>query len=265
MGSLSFDADTGARLERLYTAADVRRRRALATSALSLVDGDRVLDIGCGPGFHTAELAAGVGPNGVVTGVDISETMLAIARERCAELPNSVLLTGSATDLPVPDQSVDAAVAVQVLEYVEDIGTALGELRRVLVPGGRVAIIDVDWSTLSWHSSDTERMRAIVTTWDQHLAHPSLPRWLGAALKDAGFMDVAVVGHSFVNTSFDPDGYSYGLLPIVSEFAKQNHQPREVVDAWASDLEARANTDTYFFSVTKFLFTATAPSPNDHP
>ena len=265
MGSLSFDAATGARLNRLYVAADVQRRRDLATSALALADGGRGLDVGCGPGFHTAELTAVVGPNGVVTGVDISDAMLDMARQRCHELPNTVFLQGDATDLPVADQSVDAVAAVQVLEYVEDIGAALVEFRRVLAPDGRLAIVDVDWSTLSWHATDADRMRAILTTWDEHLAHPSLPRWLGAALKDAGFIDVAVTGHAFVNTRLDPDGYSFGLLPLVADFAKQHGHPPELVDAWARDLEALASTDRYFFSVTKFVFTATTGSPSSHP
>ena len=65
-------------------------------------------------------------------------------------------------DRPVPDASFDAALSVQVLEYVAEVDAALAELRRALRPGGRLVIWDIDWSTVSWHSADPVRMRRVL-------------------------------------------------------------------------------------------------------
>ena len=80
-----------------------------------------------------------------------------------------------ATALPYPDRSFDAAVCVQVLEYVKDIGAALSELYRVLRPGGRTVIVDTDWDSLVWHASDPGLMHRVLRAWDEHLHDPHLP------------------------------------------------------------------------------------------
>ena len=76
-----------------------------------------------------------------------------------------------ATNLPVPDGTFDAALSVQVLEYVPDATAALAEMHRALRPGGRVVIWDVDWATVTWHSEDPERMARVLRAWDEHLTN----------------------------------------------------------------------------------------------
>ena len=109
---------------------------------------------GCGPGFYVAELLDEVGPDGSIVGLDVSPTMLAVAAKRSEGKPNVAFHEADATALPVGDGEFDAALCVQVLEYVPDPSAALRELHRALRPGGRVLVWDVDWATVSWHSSD---------------------------------------------------------------------------------------------------------------
>jgi arsenite methyltransferase len=154
MAQLVFDDRLAAQLETLYRTRDVLRRRRLVREALAAGPGERVLDVGCGPGFYVAELLEQVGPAGSVTGVDASPQTLALAQRRTEGAANVELHLGDATDLPVGDGAFDAALSVQVLEYVAGLDAALGELHRVLRPGGRLVIWDVDWSTVSWHSAD---------------------------------------------------------------------------------------------------------------
>src|SRR4051794_39202750 len=153
---IDFDQRIAAQLEVVYRTRDIKRRRALAQAALAPGPGDDVLDVGCGPGFYVVDILDIVGANGSVTGVDASAAMLAIARRKAADRPNVRLLEGQATKLPVGDGSVDRAISVQVFEYLSDVDAALAELMRVVRPGGRVVIWDIDWSTLSWHSSDAD-------------------------------------------------------------------------------------------------------------
>jgi SAM-dependent methyltransferase len=126
----------------------------------------------------------------------------------------------------VADASFDRALSVQVLEYVSDPAAALAELHRALRPGGRLVVSDVDWSTVSWHSADPDRMRRVLAIWDGHLADPCLPRTLAARLRSVGFSDVRAEGHTFASAEFTPDNYGGGPSadPAVCRRPRRHHR-----------------------------------------
>ena len=105
---------------------------------LALLPGEHVLDLGVGPGFLAAEMAAEVGASGRVCGIDVSDDMLAIAaaRDTGRDAATLELARGSAEEIPYEDGSFDVVVTTQVLEYVPDVPRALAEIHRVLKPGG---------------------------------------------------------------------------------------------------------------------------------
>jgi arsenite methyltransferase len=255
---LSFDEQTIKRLEQMYRTPDVLRRRRLARQALEPHGGEHILDVGCGPGFFLLDVLQSVGSRGAVTGIDSSNPMLAVARSRCEGHPNASFHEGDATALPVGDDAFDAALTVQVLEYVDDVPLALSELYRVVKPGGRVVVWDTDWATVSWHSSDADRMQRVLAAWDGHLAHPSLPRVLAAQLRAAGWRDVEVAAHPFTNTELTPDAISASLIGLITDFVS-SRLGTEVTDAWAADLRELGERGEYFFSYTQFSFTARKP------
>lgn len=137
-----------------------------------------------------------MGAEGSVVGVDGSPQMLAVAARRCEKHDNVSLHEADATSLPVDDGSFDAAVCVQVLEYVQDATAALAEMHRAVRRGGRLVVWDVDWATVSLYSSDPGRTERVLRAWDGHLAHPSLPQTLTARLRSVGFDNVRVEGHT---------------------------------------------------------------------
>ena len=123
-------------MNRVMTAGlDQRWRRACAEAAVR--PGDRVLDACCGTG-DLAVAAARTG--GRVTGLDFSEPMLERARRKAPEL---TWVRGDVLALPFEDGSFDAATVGFGIRNVEDISAALRELRRVLRPGGRLAVLEI--------------------------------------------------------------------------------------------------------------------------
>ena len=176
MSQLEFDEQTATVIEALYRIRDAERRRRLVREALGARPGERILDVGCGPGFYVAELLDEVGESGSVVGLDASAAMLELARRRCAGRDNVDFTQADATGLPVADAEFDAALSVQVMEYVPDVAPALAELKRVLRPGGRLIIWDIDWATVSFNSGDAALTERVLRAWDEHLTHPSLPR-----------------------------------------------------------------------------------------
>ncbi|MFD0024736.1 methyltransferase domain-containing protein [Streptomyces sp. NPDC058382] len=131
------------------------RWRTAANSAAYLIDelrpGMRVLDVGCGPGTITADLAALVAP-GRVSAVDTTREILDQAAAVAAErgLDNLEFATADVHALDFPDDTFDVVHAHQVLQHVGDPVQALREMRRVCRPGGVVAARDSDYAAMTW-------------------------------------------------------------------------------------------------------------------
>jgi ubiquinone/menaquinone biosynthesis C-methylase UbiE len=104
----------------------------------------RVLEVAVGTGRNLPFYPADVS----VSGIELSPAMLAIARQRAADLGADVdLRTGDAQALPFDDQAFDTVICALSLCTIPDPGTAIGEMRRVLVPGGRLVLLDHIGST----------------------------------------------------------------------------------------------------------------------
>ena len=251
-----FDEEAALRTERIYSSPDVVAQRQATLGTLALEASERVLDIGCGPGYLAASMGAAVGAAGHVEGVDGSESMLALARSRCADQPWVAFQLGDATDLPFDNHTFDVAVSTQVLEYVAEIDTALAQIHRVLRPGGRAIIVDTDWDSLVWHSGDAARMERVRAAWDEHLVHPHLPRTLARRLGDLGFGVRAEV-IPIINIILEPGSYSHGMLGEIQEFVAGRQDVTQAdADAWAEELHELGRAGKYFFSLNRYLFAA---------
>jgi arsenite methyltransferase len=257
---LAFDAETSRDIEALYRSPDAIRRRSRALELLAPRTGERILDVGCGPGFLATALGDAVGPTGAVCGIDTSAPMLAIARRRCAEQPWIELHGGDAQSPVFPEASFDACISVQVHEYVRDVGASLRSLWRATRPGGRLLIVDTDWDSIVWAAGDVARMTRVLSAFEEHLVHLDLPRRLAPLLREAGFelrRCEALVQH---NLALDPNTFGHGLMELIRRFVPgRRGVTREEADAWAADLRALDARGASFFSLNQYFFLAERP------
>jgi ubiquinone/menaquinone biosynthesis C-methylase UbiE len=158
--------------------------------------GNSLLDIGCGPGTITADLARLVAP-GPVVGVDASSEVVAQAEAYAANRGEANLRfeVGDLYALSFDHATFDVIHAHQVLQHLNDPGTALVELRRVLRPGGVLAVRDSDYSAFVWAPADPmlDRWMQIYLAVTERNGHNARigPSLLGLA-HGAGFDDVVV-------------------------------------------------------------------------
>lgn len=173
--------------------------------------GESVVDVGCGTGAATRAAARDAGANGSVTGVDLNEYMLDVARQMPMQAGSAPVdfVTDNALALALPSESTDIVVSSQMLQFLPDRVAGLREMRRILKPGGRVAIgvfngpdenpyFKVQGAVIRKHLGDDASggLRAGFTLRD--------PDEVRALLVEAGFKDVEVVRHVMPLSVPDP-------------------------------------------------------------
>ncbi len=259
MTQLEFDDEAARHIDRTYATPDVVEQRARTLALLDPRPGERVLDVGSGPGYLVASIADLVGTAGTVHGLDPSPPMNALASARVVDRPWTSIDNGEATALPYPDGSFDAAVSTQVYEYVRDLDTAFAELRRVLRPGGRALVLDTDWDAVVWHVRDRARHARIMAAWEEHLVHPRLPRVLAGVMRRAGFEVTGQQVIPLLNTELHEDLFSANIMTLVAAFVVgRRGVTAPDAEGWLADLHARAAQGDYFFSMNRYCVLAVA-------
>jgi ubiquinone/menaquinone biosynthesis C-methylase UbiE len=210
----------------------------LLLSHVPLGRGLSVLDVGCGAGFPLLELAERLGPSSTLTGLDSWEAALRRAREKHAVLglDNVRLVHGDAAEMPFPDGSFDLVVSNLGLNNFADADAAMRECRRVLRPGGRLALCTNLQGTFRefYEAFDVAladlRLPELRLALSAHIEKRTTPERLAARLAQAGllverllaeeaamrfFDGTALLSHHFIQLGFLADWRT--LLPAAAE------------------------------------------------
>ncbi|NBE56840.1 class I SAM-dependent methyltransferase [Streptomyces boluensis] len=204
----------------------------------------KILDVGCGPGTITADLAALV-PQGSVTGVDAAPGILDTARAAVAErgLDNVEFAVADVHALDFPDDTFCVAHAHQVLQHVGDPVQALRELRRVVKPGGIVAVRDSDYAAMTWYPQvpgledwlDLYRRVARANG-----GEPDAGRRLKSWALEAGLTEVTATSSAWTFSTPDERAWWSGLWAERTTASTYANRATESGHATPADLEALA-------------------------
>jgi ubiquinone/menaquinone biosynthesis C-methylase UbiE len=179
----------------------------MAVAAMAIKPGDRVLDVGCGPGDFLPRLAQAVGPHGIVAALDHAPRFLVEARALISSLAIRTpveYIEGDALALPFPDSSFDSAHTERVLMHLDDPDRALRELRRVVKPGGQVVCVEPDLVGMRMDHELPRLAQLLVEGFTETIRFPAMGLELNRRMASAGLIERSVAALTEVERDF-PD------------------------------------------------------------
>jgi ubiquinone/menaquinone biosynthesis C-methylase UbiE len=240
----SFAASPPENYERYFVPAIGEPVATELLRAAALRPGERVLDVGCGTGIVARFAAEAVGSEGSVVGLDVEPGMLAVARSVTVGA-GIEWIEASAESIPLPDESVEVVLCQMSLQFVPDRARALEEMRRVLVPGGRL-VLNVPGPPSSFFEPLSEALAKHVdpkaAAFVERVFSLHDVDQLTALLEGAGFRNVSVEAGEIELSLPPPKDFLWqyaaatpmsGIIMEAGEAARKELE-RDVVAAWRS-------------------------------
>lgn len=248
--------EMAAALEERAQALDQLQVNRALVDTLAPVNGEHILEVGCGSGVLCRQIAPGVVPEGKITGVDISPEFLRIAQDYAVSTNMSGCIqwgAGQAEVLPFQDASFDGVFAARLLLHVLDSQDVLNELVRVVRPGGRVVVMDWDFDTVAVDHSDRELTRRLMH-WrcDHHGGNNWSGRQLWGQMTAAGLVNVKAVPVVSV-AHRENDSLTLSLFRAAQVARDGGAIDSDEHDTWVGELRSNLAAGCFFASIVYFI------------
>ena len=249
-----------------------RQLRAWEQQQLSLHDGQRLLDVGCGLGDAALALAADLGVEGEVVGVDASAEMIAGARSRAhAARCRMRFVVGDACTLDEPDDSFDVVRSERTLQWLTDPEAAVAEMTRVLRPGGLVSLVDTDWSTFEIDVGDDDLATRVREAMRTERGRPSnIGRRLADLVQDFNCELQAQTTATQNWNAWDPDESPapdgcFSMSSLADHLVDTGQLEVGDRERFVSTIHSAARHGRFSMTLTMFAVVATASTTRDVP
>ncbi|MBZ5737651.1 methyltransferase domain-containing protein [Nocardioides mangrovi] len=241
-------------------APSIERLRGWALSAGAVRLGETCVDLGSGTGTMTRRLARLVGPDGRVVGIEPNGMLRTVAAERAARAGTAIeLCQGLATEIPMPDESVDVVWCERVLQHVPDPRAALVEIARVLRPGGRALLLDSDHASRVDSDIDPAVAAAMLDSFMGQLANPLSARQLPRLAIEAGLEVDPDIGSSALVYPQEVLVGSELTRLAADQAVSEGRITREQADEAMRSQSAAARSGWAFSAITVFGFVCRKP------
>jgi ubiquinone/menaquinone biosynthesis C-methylase UbiE len=219
---------------------------------LNIQNGDKVLELGCGPSTTSQVFCPIVGKDGFIVGLDCDAGMVQQAKIN-TKYVNLAHLVADAHRLPFGDCQFDRAYAKRLFQVLPQSSAPnlISEMYRVLKPNGTIVLVDTDWASVSVNFSDLELERRLIGFFRDHVRPNGLAgRQLPTLIQQSGFIDaeakvMSILIPAFVETPFKDW--------LVGEALKAKIATSEELAKWCTELELKTQQGAFLFHVGTVL------------
>jgi SAM-dependent methyltransferase len=237
---------------------EIQRVRIAAFEVFAPTAGERLLDAGCGAGEVARQLATRVGDTGSIAAVDLSEDAISTARARHDGSPIAYTV-GDITALDFPDGHFDGVRCERVLQHLQDPDRAVKELIRMTRRGGRVCVIDTDWTSYVWDGFDylaevaghLHANRDFAAGRDLAAGRTARARMIRAGLQGISVLPVTL--------RFTSPADAGAIVPFFNRDLMSKFVPAELLDRFFASVDRSADRGDFLFAFTMWISQGRVP------